>query len=81
MNCNGRCFLAKKIKLAEQNEEKHRVENLEKTNILFFCKMNKLEVNESVPENGHLTFNPFYLKFKPSRFANDIFKPPQKVFA
>lgn len=77
MHCNGRCVLAKKLKLAEQNEEKQRTANQEKANVLFFCKLNKLELNESQLAPTINDFNPFYLKFKPSSFTNDIFKPPQ----
>jgi hypothetical protein len=81
MHCNGRCVLAKKLKQAEQNEEKQRAENLEKANVLFFCKLNRLEVNESSASPKTSDFNIFYLKFKPSSFTNDIFKPPQYVAA
>lgn len=78
MHCNGRCVLAGKLKKAEQNEEKQRAENMEKTSVLFFCKMNKLEVNSALSDEQSGNFNPFYLKFKPSTFSNDIFKPPQR---
>jgi len=81
LHCNGRCFLAKKLRQAEQNEEKQRAENQEKANVLFFCKLNRLELNGSIINRGPQNFNPFYLKFKPSIFTNDIFKPPQKLVA
>ena len=81
MHCNGRCVLAKKLKQAEQNEEKQRAENLEKANVLFFCKLNRLEVNESSGVSKTADINAFYLKFKPSSFTNDIFKPPQYLSA
>jgi len=81
MHCNGRCVLAKKLKQAEQNEEKQRAANLEKANVLFFCKLNRLEVHESQVLPSTNDFNPFYLKFKPSSFTNDIFKPPQSTAA
>jgi len=79
MHCNGRCVLAKKLKQAEQNEEKQRAENLEKANVLFFCKLSRLEVNESSVAPKTNEFNSFYLRFKPSSFSIDIFKPPQYV--
>ncbi|EDM34170.1 hypothetical protein PBAL39_03339 [Pedobacter sp. BAL39] len=81
MHCNGRCVLAKKLKQAEQNEEKQRAENQQKAHVLFFCKMNRLELTGLIIDKGHLRFNPFYLKFKPSIFVNDIFKPPQEFIA
>ena len=81
IHCNGRCVLAKKLKQAEQNEEKQRTENLEKANVLFFCKLNRLEVNESSVDPKTADFNAFYLRFKPSSFTNDIFKPPQNLAA
>lgn len=81
MHCKGQCVLAKKLKQAEQNEEKQRAENLEKANVLFFCKLNRLEVNESSGVSKTADINAFYLRFKPSSFTNDIFKPPQYLAA
>lgn len=77
MHCNGRCVLAKKLKQAEQNEEKQRSQNQEKANVLFFCKMNRIKVAGCLSSMQKRDFNPFYLHFKPSSFSNDIFKPPQ----
>lgn len=77
MHCNGRCVLAKKLKQAEQNEEKQRAQSQEKANVLFFCKMNRLKVEECLLSLQRRDFNSFYLRFKPSSFSNDIFKPPQ----
>jgi len=81
LHCNGRCFLAKKLRQAEQNEEKQRAENQEKANVLFFCKLNRLELTGSIVNSNLQNFNPFYLKFKPSIFTIDIFKPPQQLAA
>lgn len=78
MHCNGRCVLAKKLKQAEQNEEKQRTENMAKAVLLYFCKMHRLDVNDPLSDLRPIGFNPFYLHFKPSFFANDIFKPPQR---
>lgn len=77
MHCNGRCVLASKLKKAEQSEQKQRTLNMEKTGVLFFCKMNKLELNTTLTDRETGSFNPFYLTFKPNAFTNDIFKPPQ----
>ncbi|SHF19027.1 hypothetical protein [Pedobacter caeni] len=77
MHCNGRCVLAKKLKQAEQNEEKQRAQSQEKANVLFFCKMNRVKVEECLLSLQNSVFNSFYLHFKPSSFSNDIFKPPQ----
>ncbi|RQO75379.1 hypothetical protein DBR43_08460 [Pedobacter sp. KBW06] len=77
MHCNGRCVLAKKLKQAEQNEEKQRVQTQEKANVLFFCRMNRIKIAECLLSLQSRDFNPFYLHFKPSSFSNDIFKPPQ----
>ena len=81
MHCEGRCVLAKKLKQAEQNEEKQRMEHQEKANVLFFCKMNRLEIDQSVSLEPSLRINACYLRFKPSGFVSDIFKPPQQHFA
>jgi len=79
MHCNGKCILMKKLKLAEQNEEKQRNENLEQANVLFFCKLSRLEVEKSVINVKTDDFNAFYLKFIPSPFPTGIFKPPQLI--
>lgn len=80
MHCNGRCMLVKKLKQAEQNEEKQRTENLAKTALLYFCKIHLLAVKNPLSDLKPQGFNPFYLNFKPSLFANDIFKPPQRFY-
>ncbi|ALL06920.1 hypothetical protein AQ505_16335 [Pedobacter sp. PACM 27299] len=77
-HCNGRCILVKKLKQAEQNEEKQRTENLAKTALLYFCKIHLLAVGDPLSDLEQTGYNPFYLNFKPSFFANDIFKPPQR---
>ncbi|MGY0038200.1 hypothetical protein [Pedobacter sp. NJ-S-72] len=77
MHCNGRCILVKKLKQAEENEQKQRNQNQENTNVLFFCKLNRLKVTEFLLAVKIDSFNRFYLDFKPSAFHNDIFKPPQ----
>lgn len=81
MHCNGRCILIKKLKQAEENEQKQRNQNQENTNVLFFCKLNKINVTGFLPAIKKDSFNRFYLHFKPSSFHNDIFKPPQGVSA
>ncbi|WP_221452907.1 hypothetical protein [Pedobacter cryoconitis] len=81
MHCNGRCILVKKLKQAEENEQRQRNQNQENTNVLFFCKLNKLKVTGSLLAAQKDSFNRFYLHFKPSSFHNDIFKPPQQIFA
>ena len=81
MHCNGRCILIKKLKQAEENEQKQRNQNQENTNVLFFCKLNKINVTGFLPVIKKDSFNRFYLHFKPSSFHNDIFKPPQVVSA
>jgi hypothetical protein len=81
MHCNGRCILAKKLKLAEDNEQKQRNQNQENTNVLFFCKLNKLKFTGFPAAAQKDNFNRFYLHFKPSSFHNDIFRPPQVAFA
>lgn len=81
MHCNGRCVLAKKLKQAEQNEEKQRIENQQKANVLFFCGMNRLEIPQFITAASSGDFNPFYLKFKPFIFVDNIFKPPQQILS
>lgn len=80
MHCNGRCVLAKKLKQAEQNEEKQRLEIQKKANVLFFYKMSRLEFSESLIDTTRPNFNAFYLSFKTAVFINDIFKPPRNLF-
>jgi hypothetical protein len=77
MHCNGKCVLAKKLKNAEQNEEKQRTENMERANVLFFCKLNRLELSACLYNIKAAAVNPFYLNGTLSSFSNDIFKPPQ----
>lgn len=77
MHCNGRCVLMKKLKQAEDNEQKQRTQNQEKATVLFFCKLSRLHVATCLRDQQNRDFNPFYLNFKPSSFQNDIFKPPQ----
>lgn len=81
MHCEGKCVLAKKLKQAEQNEEKQRMEHQEKANVLFFCKMNRLEIDQSRLLEQAVIINACYLQFKPSGFVSDIFKPPKQILA
>lgn len=81
MHCNGRCILAKKLKQAEENEQKQRDQNQESTNVLFFCKLHRLKLANCLSALQKASFNSFYLRFRPSPSYNDIFKPPQAQIA
>jgi len=76
LHCNGKCVLSQKLKQAEEKEQKQRTQQLNDANVLFFSQLNttKLVVHISMHS---VSFNPFYLHFKPTVFLNDIFKPPQ----
>ncbi|MDQ1090421.1 hypothetical protein [Siphonobacter sp. SORGH_AS_1065] len=79
LHCDGKCYLAKKLKAAQDSEEKEASgrllsqllevpAQLTQTHITFHCP-----TVSSEPINSTFT----YLCFFPSSLPTDIFRPPQ----
>lgn len=79
LHCDGKCYLAKKLKAAEEKEQKQTTERLEKMpEIQLFCSSNHFIFNdlcfvEFLQRLPNFTFlsNPL------AGMLNGIFRPPQ----
>lgn len=78
MNCNGKCFLAKKLKAAEEKEKKATSEKLEKMpEITLFCPQSFFKLDYSFIEQLQ-TLHEFSYFERPYRsFLTNIFHPPR----
>lgn len=78
LNCNGQCYLAKKLKAAEEKEQKSNSERLEKMPevVLSFQSIQPVFTAQFIPAivvENHFTVSEFF----PNAAANGFFHPPQ----
>ena len=78
MHCNGQCYLAKKLKAAEEKEQKSTSERLEKMPevVLSFQSIQPVFTAQFIPAivvENHFTVSGFF----PNAAANGFFHPPQ----
>jgi|GEM_PF-3110677 len=76
MQCNGKCYLSKKIKAQEEQEQKipSVVKGLDK--LVLFCSTYSISIQNSI-SSFYSIFNPaYFLKYYKSPLAG-ILQPPQ----
>lgn len=79
LHCDGKCFLAKKLKAADEREQKSTSDKLEKMQeiTLFFQKIEAGLTGESRFFRTLISINYFYIEPFLSARALSIFHPPQ----
>jgi predicted transcriptional regulator of viral defense system len=79
LHCDGKCFLAKKLKAADEREQKSTSDKLEKMQeiTLFFQKIEAGLTGESRVFRNLIAINYFYIEPFLSARALSIFHPPQ----
>lgn len=74
LNCKGKCYLAKKIKQAEE-KEKNQERQSQKNNFQEALMTRKVSLIAPVPQIVHTSF--FELPFSLSNRSSDFFQPPR----
>lgn len=79
LHCDGKCFLAKKLKAADEREQKSTSDKLEKMQeiTLFFQKIETGLTGESRVFRNLIAINYFYIEPFLRARALSIFHPPQ----
>jgi hypothetical protein len=78
LNCNGQCYLAKKLKAAEEKEQKSNSERLEKMPEVVLCFQAIQPVFTARFTSVELVENHFSTQeFFPNAAATGFFHPPQ----
>lgn len=80
MHCNGKCYLMKKLKEAEENEKKQTQRNELKTLEIGVLQENvQLSFNSPTVENKLPEIYTFYNFTYISHYLDSVFRPPQSV--
>ncbi len=76
LNCNGKCFLSKKIAEAEkkkQSSERKTQKDLSQQNVVISEFKTVFLTNETLPSH------PYYLKKRTITISSSVFHPPQSI--
>lgn len=78
LNCNGQCYLAKKLKAAEEKERKSNSERLEKMPEIVLSFQN-IQPVFTTSFTAHITIENHFVsqEFFPNAAAKGFFHPPQ----
>ncbi|WP_109830444.1 hypothetical protein [Reichenbachiella versicolor] len=76
LNCNGKCFLAKKLKKASKEQQRDQKNNLKET-FSFYNELLSEIVFVTIPIDNIIPNLNIYLKFVTKLFGHDIFHPPR----
>lgn len=80
MHCNGKCYLMKKLKEAEENEKKQTQRNELKTLEIGVLQENvQLSFNSPTVENKLPEIYTFYNFTYISHYLDSVFRPPRSV--
>jgi hypothetical protein len=80
LHCNGKCFLAKKLKQADENEKKQSEKNeLKNIEVCFFQTPHAAFSNLLLPELADARPTIFHSCGNLSYFVGTIFRPPRSV--
>lgn len=80
MHCNGKCYLMKKVKEAEQNENNNTTKNnLNRLQVSFFQQQKALLFQPVLlSTEQQKTFANYTFKYS-SQYINTIFRPPKNL--
>ncbi|NHA02626.1 hypothetical protein G7092_02395 [Mucilaginibacter sp. HC2] len=80
LHCNGKCYLMKKIKQAEENEKKQSErDNLNRLEISLFQEIVVLTFQQPESERLNQTSFPGYSYLYSSRYIDTLFRPPKML--
>ncbi|ASU32773.1 hypothetical protein [Mucilaginibacter xinganensis] len=80
LHCNGKCYFAKKIKQAQENEKKETAkDNFSRLEVSFFQEPFKLAFIEPVILEGNKRAFPQYTYQYKSHYIDTIFHPPKSL--
>lgn len=80
MHCDGKCYLMKKIKAAEEKEKKRELkDNLNRLEISFFLNPFEASFNKMVTLELNILPIPNYACLYTNQHTNTIFIPPKQV--
>ncbi|MCD0490256.1 hypothetical protein LPB86_18590 [Pedobacter sp. MC2016-14] len=78
MNCNGKCYLMKKVQQAEENEKKEATKDLlSNLSISFFERTDAFNFQSPVTATLFTTSYPEYTCHYSNCFLGSIFQPPK----
>ena len=75
MHCNGKCYLSKQLKKAEEGEQKQS-QNIVKEKDEIISKNNEVLLVSFLSAFTSRAFNPFKSSYPVSDYRNDLVKPP-----
>lgn len=75
MHCNGRCYLGKQLKKAEEGEQK-QTQNILKEKEEIIQNNNKAISTDYLPSLVARVFNTYLPSHRISDYRNDLLKPP-----
>jgi hypothetical protein len=80
MHCNGKCYFAKKIKQAQENERREAARNgLNRLEVSFFQEPFKLTFIESAVLEDTKSSFPQYTYQYTNHYIDVIFRPPKAI--
>jgi hypothetical protein len=80
LHCNGKCYFAKKIKQAQENERKEAAkDNFSRLEVSFFQEPFKLTFIEPIILNDNNSIFPQYTYQYSTHFIDAIFRPPKSL--
>jgi len=77
LNCDGKCYLAKKLRVQEENKRKN-IPKINLENHFHIVNKNHFSIQPYDPISGQ-KFNPIESVVFSSSYINDVFHPPQEV--
>ncbi|WP_419802841.1 hypothetical protein [Mucilaginibacter sp.] len=80
LHCNGKCYLMKKVKQAEENEKKQTAkDNLNRQEISFCSELFSLDFPQPIALNFRKKPYSAYNYQYSSRYIETIFRPPKQA--
>ncbi|WP_202913638.1 hypothetical protein [Pararcticibacter amylolyticus] len=80
MHCNGKCYLMKKLRAAEEKEKEQESKgNSNRLEISFFQEPFNLSFNQPAIAGGNSSHVPFYSYLYTSQHIDSVFRPPKQT--